>query len=49
VLVAGALLLRAVPASGDVKFAVLAVAGVAGTFAAAHALRRQAPLARRVI
>jgi acyltransferase-like protein len=49
VLVAGALLLRDVPVTGDVKFAVLAVAGVAGTFAAAHALRRQIPLTRRII
>jgi hypothetical protein len=49
VLVAGALLLRDVPASGDVKFAVLAVAGVAGTFAAAHVLRQRVPLTRRII
>ena len=48
-LVTGALLLRDVPASGDVKFAVLAVAGVTGTFAAAHVLRQRVPLTRRII
>lgn len=49
VLVAGALLLRAIPVSGEVKFIVLAVAGVAGTFATAHALRQFIPLASRIV
>lgn len=48
-LVAGALLRRAAPVNGDVKFAILAVAGVTGTFAAAHALRTLIPLAGRII
>ncbi len=46
VLVAGAWLLRAVPLTGDVKVVLLAVASIAGSFAAAHALRRVALLRR---
>jgi hypothetical protein len=49
VLVAGALLLRALPVSGEVKFVLLAAAGVAGTFAAVHVLRRSAPLIDRIV
>jgi hypothetical protein len=49
VLVAGALLLRDLPIAGELKFVVLALAGVAGTFAAVDVLMRRVPLMRRIV
>jgi hypothetical protein len=46
VLVAGTLLLRDAPLPGELKFIILAIGSVAGSFAAAHALRSVAAVRR---
>ena len=48
VLVAGALLLRPVPLTGDLKFIVLALIAIVGSFAAANLLKRVALIRRFV-